>query len=572
MFCNDYKNKIKELEQKLMYANEKVEALNRATAVIEFDMHGKILNANDNFLETMGYSCEELIGKHHSMFMFGNETDSPEYKQFWDSLRSGKYANERFKRKKKNGELIWLRASYTPICGADGKPYKVVKIASDITKMIHREMNASAQIDAIDKVMAVIEFTPDGHIVRANQNFLDTMGYELAEIKCQHHSMFAVPGYAETAEYKQFWEDLAAGKFFSGTFERVGKGGKEVWLEASYNPIFSDDGSVRKVIKYASDVGNNPSSLLLSRVVKEANEVFAQMSQGNLNVEMRCLLDEIGVETMYDDQVADLTNSVRAMVKKLKQMILAAVDAADQSRHAAINIKEGSNSLNQKVGKQVQDLQNTAQTMAAMNENVQQTNTHVQQANEVITNVAKQTNQGVQVMQQTIEAMQSIQDSSEKIADIVTLIDGIAFQTNLLALNAAVEAARAGEQGRGFAVVAGEVRSLAQKSAEAAKDIKNLIEETVTRVNQGSSMATDSGEVLSSINQSIGEVTNMISQIANASVEQANGINSVNQGIREIENITHENAQLVERTSATADNLGHQTDELGKTMSFFNFK
>lgn len=570
MFCNRYKDQIQSLQLKLADQASLLSALDRVSAMIEFDLTGKILCANENFLNTMGYSIDEVLSQHHRIFVDSQEASSAEYQQFWSDLKAGNPCSGRFFRHKKNGDGVWLEASYNPIFDEAGRPVKVVKFATDITDKVAEELDAKAQIAAINKVMAVIEFEPDGTIVNANDNFLQTMGYSLSEITGQHHKMFAEAHYATTKEYAEFWHSLAQGQAFSGTYCRLGKNNKKVWLEASYNPILDSQGKVIKVIKYATDIGSNPNAQLLDKVVEDVANTISAIAQGNLAVKMTNHLNA-NQQSLYDEDIKKLSQSVEHMVSKLKEVIQVASNAATMAKRSAAEISNDAISLNERVQQQVKELQNTSKTMDDMNSAVQETSRHTQKANQVAEEVQSKANQGVQVMQQTIDAMSSIQESSEKVADIVTLIDGIAFQTNLLALNAAVEAARAGEQGRGFAVVAGEVRSLAQKSAEAAKDIKNLIDETVSRVNQGSAMASESGQVLSSINESITEVTNMISQIAGASQNQANGINDVHHSIRHLEKSTHENAAMVENTSTNAKNLNEQSEILSDDIAYFKF-
>lgn len=416
--------------------------------------------------------------------------------------------------------------------------------------------------------MAVIEFTPDGNIVTANDNFLKTMGYTLPEIEGQHHKMFALPDMAETPEYYAFWQDLAAGLSFAGTYNRIGKGGKEVWLEASYNPIFDLQGQVVKVIKYATDISINPNAVLLNKVIETAAKSISDMANGNLTERMNCLV-EPDTKGMYDQDIRVLTKSVVHMGEKLKEVISCVIKSTQVTKTSASEISHRANALNQKVQLQADDLNRTSATMSDMNQAIQKTSGHVQQAAQVADEVEGKANKGVDVMKQTIAAMNKIQDSSERIADIVTLIDGIAFQTNLLALNAAVEAARAGEQGRGFAVVAGEVRSLAQKSADAAKDIKLLIDETVTRVNQGSTMASESGQVLESIHSSIDEITQMISMVADDSKYQSEGVQSVNSAVQSMAEVTTENTKLVAETLDSVERLNQQADGLSSDMQYF---
>ena len=271
----------------------------------------------------------------------------------------------------------------------------------------------------------------------------------------------------------------------------------------------------------------------------------------------------------FKGQLKDLQNAINESAAKIKSVVTVASESAEVVRGAAQEVSQGSMNLSERVQEQAAALEQTSSAMHQMNSQVQSSNENALHATQVSQQVQEKAHEGVAVMQQTINAMQMIQDSSHQISDIVSLIDSIAFQTNLLALNAAVEAARAGEHGRGFAVVASEVRNLAQKSAEAAKDIKRLIDQTVDRVNQGSRLASESGEVLAVINQSVQTVTEMISQIATASAEQAEGVRQVHHAITQIDGATQQNAALVEETSAASESLSEQASLLQKEMAFF---
>ncbi|MCH2038125.1 MAG: PAS domain-containing protein, partial [Rickettsiales bacterium] len=231
-----------------------IDAISRSQAVIEFALDGTILTANENFLNTMGYSLDEIKGEHHSMFADSSYANSQEYKDFWQSLREGNFSSGRFQRKGKGGREVWIEASYNPILNAVGKPYKVIKFATDITDQVRQDSDYKGQIEAIGKSQAVIHFEVDGTIQWANENFLATMGYSLDEIQGKHHSMFAEPDYAQSTEYKEFWAKLGRGEFQSAEYRRLGKGGKEVWIQASYNPIIGTDGKPFKVVKYATDI------------------------------------------------------------------------------------------------------------------------------------------------------------------------------------------------------------------------------------------------------------------------------------------------------------------------------
>jgi methyl-accepting chemotaxis protein len=304
----------------------------------------------------------------------------------------------------------------------------------------------------------------------------------------------------------------------------------------------------------------NESMEQLDEAIKEITHIVVAQSEGDLTQV---------INGDYDGDLQRLKDAVNSSLSKLAQIVSQAVQAADIVNSAAREVSQGSLDLSQRVQQQAAALEQTSATMDQMNSAVQNNTDNAQNAAKVASKVQAEAQQGEQVMKQTISAMGSIQESSHKIAEIVSLIDGIAFQTNLLALNAAVEAARAGDHGRGFAVVAGEVRALAQKSAEAAKDIKHLINESVERIDEGTKLAGESGERLVSITHSIEEVTSMINQIAQASAEQAEGVSQVHTAISDIDGVTQQNAALVEQTSATSESMSEQANELSQNMSFF---
>ncbi len=307
----------------------------------------------------------------------------------------------------------------------------------------------------------------------------------------------------------------------------------------------------------------NESLSALESAIKEINQIMIAQAQGDLSQT---------IQGEYQGELNDLKRAINASSDQLNKIVMDAIEVSSQVTNAAYEVSRGAMDLSDRVQQQAASVEETSATMEQMNSAVQNTNDHAKRAAEVAHEVQEKAQQGNAVMADTIDAMSSIQESSHKISEIVALIDGIAFQTNLLALNAAVEAARAGDHGRGFAVVAGEVRALAQKSAEAAKDIKNLIDESVTRIDQGTKLATESGEVLSQIMGSVEDVSNMIEQIARASTEQADGISQVNKAIAQIDSGTQQNAALVEQTSAAAESLNEQAQVLRDDMSRFKTK
>ena len=252
---SDYPSaKTTELEERAREAEAQLQALDRSQATIEFNMDGTVLTANPNFLRVLGYTLDEIRGLHHRTFVDPTYAQSPAYARFWDDLAAGRFQQDEFKRIGKGGKEVWIQASYNPVCDAKGRPYKVVKLATDVTAAKLQAADAAGQLAAIGKAQAVIEFGLDGIVRTANDNFLRVLGYTLDEIKGRHHRMFVDPAYAQSHAYARFWEDLAAGRFQADEFKRIGKGGKEVWIQASYNPITDASGRVCKVVKFATDV------------------------------------------------------------------------------------------------------------------------------------------------------------------------------------------------------------------------------------------------------------------------------------------------------------------------------
>ena len=258
-------------------------AIGKSQAVIEFSLDGRILTANENFLGALGYTLPEIQGQHHRLFVDSAQHASAEYRAFWDKLGRGEFDAGEYKRIAKGGGEIWIQASYNPVFDAQGQAYKVVKFATDITEAKLKAADFAGQIDAVSKAQAVIEFTLDGKIVSANDNFLSTLGYKLAEIKGQHHSMFVDPAVRSGTEYRLFWEKLGRGEFDAGQYKRICKGGKEIWIQASYNPIMDMNGRPFKVVKYATDVTDQVNAAtMLKEAVQQAQQVTSAARDGDL--------------------------------------------------------------------------------------------------------------------------------------------------------------------------------------------------------------------------------------------------------------------------------------------------
>jgi methyl-accepting chemotaxis protein len=400
----------------------KIAAINRAQAVIEFNMDGTIVTANDNFLRAMGYTLAEIRGKHHSMFLVPADRDSADYREFWARLNRGDYQAAEYKRLGKGDKEIWILASYNPILDEAGKPFKVVKFATDVTATKLTAADNQGQIAAIQKSQAVIEFNMDGTIRTANPNFLDAMGYTLGEIKGKHHGMFVEAAERNTPAYREFWASLGRGQYQAAEYRRIAKGGREIWIQASYNPILDLNGKPFKVVKYATDV---TQQAVLRKKAENARGLIEQVAAGS--EEMSASIREIS-ETMTKSKA----NATQATGR---------IDAADQ---------------------QAQKLNDAAQAMSG----------------------------------------------------IVELIGNITGQINLLALNATIESARAGEAGRGFAVVASEVKNLANQ----AKHATDTISKEIDALN---GVAGDVAGSLTAIKAAIAGVNEFIASTAAAVEEQS---------------------------------------------------
>jgi methyl-accepting chemotaxis protein len=419
----------------------------------------------------------------------------------------------------------------------------------------------SSQLAAINRAQAVIEFEPDGTIITANDNFLRATAYTLEEIRGRHHRMLVDQAHAASDEYRRFWDKLARGEYDAGQYKRLGKGGREVWLEATYNPVMNGDGKPYKVVKYATDVtAQLAATRQMQAAVRETQEVVKAAGAGDLTQRL---------STRVSGDMQAMSQGVNALLQTMSDLISQIKVAAADVHRGAEEISVGNVNLSQRTEEQAASLEETASSMEEMTTTVKQNADNASQASQLAVAARDKAELGGSVVGSAVRAMSEINDSSKKIADIIGVIDEIAFQTNLLALNAAVEAARAGEQGRGFAVVATEVRSLAGRSATAAKEIKGLIQDSVRKVTEGSALVTQSGQTLELIVASIKKVADIVGEIAAASREQSAGIEQVNKAVMQMDEMTQQNAALVEESTAASQSMATQARALSQTMEHY---
>ncbi len=313
-----------------------IDAIHKSQAVIEFDLNGHILTANQNFLDTMGYALDEIQGQHHRMFIAPQERGSAQYAAFWERLGQGAHDSGRYRRIRKDGSDVWLQASYNPIFDRRGQPLKVIKYATDITEQQHRQADSEGQLEAISKVQAIIEFELDGTIVRANDLFLNAVGYRADEVLGRHHSMFVPADEARSTAYKDFWRRLRNGEHDTGQYMRLGKGGRQVWIEASYNPIFDAQGRPFKVVKFATDITKRfTAAQTLQVAVQGLTENAERARQANSLAQDASRVAETGGDTMRE--VVATMEAITRSSRRISEIIGVMDGIAFQTNILALN-------------------------------------------------------------------------------------------------------------------------------------------------------------------------------------------------------------------------------------------
>jgi methyl-accepting chemotaxis protein len=450
-----------------------LDALDKSLAVIEFDLRGNVLRANKNFLDVMGYELSEIVGKHHAMFVPEEIRRSADYDAFWSDLRTGVFKRAAFPRITKAGKRVWIEATYNPACDEKGNVKKIVKFASDITLRQEAMADYEGKVNAINRSQAVIEFDLNGKILDANDNFLDAMGYELSEIVGKHHSMFVDPVYAKSQDYAEFWRELGKGSFSSRQFKRFAKGGNEIWIEASYNPIFDANGVPYKVVKYASDITD----------------------------QIKLLTD---LKLLIDTNFGEIDHSLHEL---------------DQRSNIAHSNCEETSANVQAVAAGAEQL---ASSIAEISQSMAEARTSTDQVFEKSIAAGASTEK----MNEVVTAM----------SGIIDVIQGIAGQINLLALNATIESARAGEAGKGFAVVANEVKNLANQVAKSTEQITSEIEGVQTIAGEVTGVLGDIRTEVEGILENVTTISSAVEEQSAVTQRVSGNMRSMSESVEQFAN------------------------------------
>lgn len=484
-------------------ATQTLEAIGRSQAVVELALDGTIITANAPFLAMIGYTLAEIKGRHHSLIVDAETKTSATYAEFWRALNRGEYQARVYRRIAKSGEDVWIQSTYNPVLNRRGKPIKVVLLATDITRRLLEKIDSEGQIAAINKSMAVIEFDLDGTILSANPVFLKAMGYTLEEIVGHKHTMFVLPEDRQSRTYADFWQRLNNGDYQTGLFKRLGKGGREVWIQATYTPVRGLHKEIYKVVKFASDVTAEQTERLRRHAVQES-----------INSNLGLISDAVAVTVSHTE---DSRRTSTMMASAMQSVATASEELAGSINTISQQVSRASSIARAAVGQAIS----------------------------------------------TTEIVETLATATHKIDAVVTLINNIASQTNLLALNATIEASRAGEAGKGFAVVASEVKILANQTAKATEEISSHIigvqaatQQAVAAISEIHNTIRTIDEISSGIASAISEQDAVTRDISANMIAAADGVDHISQSITAISHSASEVDRVTNTVRETAQSIG----------------
>lgn len=430
-----------------------------------------------------------------------------------------------------------------------------------------------SRIEAFEADFAAAEFSRDGHLIRANAGFLEATGYSMDELAGEHHAKLVDEACVRSRYYKAFWDALAKGEKAADKFHLVSKDGKAIQLQGAYSPVRGASGEIELVCFHALDITEREKAAKVAEVsaaakIAEYERAISAISEGLKELAAGHLTARLGDEFGCEHDA--LRQNFNAAAERLQNAMQSVMSAVRSISAGADEMSQATDDLSRRTEQQAASLEETAAALEEITATVKKTAQNARNASEIVTNAKSAAENGGQIVETAIQAMGQISQSSKQINDIIGVIDEIAFQTNLLALNAGVEAARAGEAGKGFAVVASEVRALAQRSSEAAREIKILIKASSEHVGSGVKLVGESGRALEEIVTHVVEINSLVSEMAMAAQQQSSGIEEVNTAVTQMDQVTQQNAAMVEQSTAAARNLASETAELADLVSFFN--
>ncbi len=529
--------------------------IDRVRAIAEFDLSGTVLRVNGNFERLFGYSLAELQGRNHSVLVPPEQRSASDYRALWEQIRAGQFQAGEYLCVNKHGKVVWIQGYFSPICDLDGKPFRVVLYATDVTQQKQIALDALRVKAALDNTGANCMLADaDNKIVYLNRS-LQRMFERLAPELRRHLPNFD-PASLLGRNMDEFHRNPAHQRQLVAALQSTHDNRVAVdaiQLRIIADPVLDANGvRVGTVVEWVDRTQE-------SRIEGEVGEIVVAAQKGDLTKRVS-LRDKQGF-------FKTLGTGINGLVDNMQQLVGEIQAAAGAVQASAVEIADGNQNLARRTERTAASLEETASSMEQMTASVKQTADNAGQANQLAMAARQQAEKGGTVVGTAVAAMNGINDASKKIADIIGVIDEIAFQTNLLALNAAVEAARAGEQGRGFAVVATEVRNLAGRSAAAAKEIKGLIKDSVAKVEEGSRLVDASGKTLAEIVGSVKKVTDIVAEIAAASREQSSGIEQVNKAVMEMDGTTQQNAALVQQAASASDAIVEHARSLNAVIA-----
>ena len=606
-----------------------IAAISKSQAVIEFKMDGTIITANENFLKTLGYTLEEIKDKHHSLFVEEAYRQSSDYREFWAKLNRGEYVADEFKRIGKGGKEVWIQASYNPIFDGNGKPTKVIKFATDTTQQKLATLDYTGQISAIGKSQATIEFKMDGTIVSANENFLKTLGYSLEEIKGKHHGMFVEEAYRQSSDYREFWAKLNRGEYIAEEFKRIGKGGREVWIQASYNPILDLNGKPFKVVKYASDL--TPQKLALNAMIADVAMLSKSATEGNLttradvskhvgeyrkivqgvNDTLDAVITPLNVAANYVERISKgdipapivevyqgefntIKNSLNTLITAMDDITRAAQEISRGNLTVAIHERSKEDKLMQALSAMVNDLTRTVSEIRTIASEVSSASLSISTASveissgattqaasaeeasssmeEMVSNIKQNADNAQQTDKIANKSAKDAQESGRAVVEAVTAMKEIASKISIIE-----EIARQTNLlALNAAIEAARAGEHGKGFAVVAAEVRKLAERSqkaAGEINQLSGttvkVSEKAGEMLDKLVPDIQKTAELVQEITAASKEQDTGAEQINKALQQLEKVIQQNASASEEMAATTEELTGQADQLMSALGFF---